>query len=35
VAKKNNNPAVKFYENCGAKILEEWRVVQMDKAGIN
>ncbi|KQO30030.1 GNAT family acetyltransferase [Flavobacterium sp. Leaf82] len=30
-----NTPAVKFYENSGAKILEEWRVVQMDKAGID
>jgi len=30
-----NTPAVKFYENSGAKILEEWRVVQMDEEGIN
>ncbi|KQB40837.1 GNAT family N-acetyltransferase [Flavobacterium aquidurense] len=30
-----NTPAVKFYENSGAKILEEWRVVQMDEAGVN
>ncbi|MDA6071469.1 GNAT family N-acetyltransferase [Flavobacterium sp. AC] len=30
-----NTPAVKFYENSGAKILEEWRVVQMDEKGIN
>jgi GNAT superfamily N-acetyltransferase len=30
-----NTPAVKFYENSGAKILEEWRVVQMDQNGIN
>ncbi|WP_281231710.1 GNAT family N-acetyltransferase [Flavobacterium gelatinilyticum] len=30
-----NTPAVKFYENSGAKILEEWRVVQMDETGIN
>lgn len=30
-----NTPAVKFYENSGAKILEEWRVVQIDEAGIN
>ncbi|MEO7978364.1 GNAT family N-acetyltransferase [Flavobacterium sp.] len=29
-----NTPAVRFYENSGAKILEEWRVVQMDEAGI-
>ena len=30
-----NTPAVKFYENSGAKILDEWRVVQMDETGIN
>ena len=30
-----NTPAVKFYENSGAKVLDEWRVVQMDEAGIN
>lgn len=30
-----NTPAVKFYESSGAKILEEWRVVQMDENGIN
>ena len=30
-----NTPAVKFYVNSGAKILEEWRVVQMDETGIN
>jgi len=30
-----NTPAVNFYKNSGAKILEEWRVVQMDEAGIN
>ncbi|MCV9929275.1 GNAT family N-acetyltransferase [Flavobacterium sp. LS1R49] len=30
-----NTPAVKFYENSGAKILEEWRVVQMDEAGVD
>lgn len=30
-----NTPAVKFYENSGAKVFEEWRVVQMDEAGIN
>ena len=30
-----NTPAVKFYENSGAKIFEEWRVVQMDEAGIH
>lgn len=30
-----NTPAVKFYENSGAKILEDWQVVQMDENGIN
>lgn len=30
-----NMPAVKFYENSGARILEDWQVVQMDEAGIN
>ena len=30
-----NTPAVNFYENSGAKVLKEWRVVQMDEAGIN
>ncbi|KFF20226.1 GNAT family N-acetyltransferase [Flavobacterium hydatis] len=30
-----NTPAVKFYENSGAKIIEEWRVVQMDEAGVD
>ncbi|KIA94173.1 GNAT family acetyltransferase [Flavobacterium sp. KMS] len=30
-----NTPAVKFYENSGAKIIQEWRVVQMDEAGID
>ncbi|WP_269237739.1 GNAT family N-acetyltransferase [Flavobacterium flavigenum] len=30
-----NTPAVNFYENSGAKVLEGWRVVQMDEAGIN
>jgi GNAT superfamily N-acetyltransferase len=30
-----NTPAVKFYENSGAKVIEEWRVVQMDEAGID
>lgn len=29
-----NTPAVKFYENSGAKVLDEWRVVQMDEAGV-
>lgn len=30
-----NTPAVDFYEKSGAKILDEWRVVQMDEAAIN
>ncbi|MBF7091218.1 GNAT family N-acetyltransferase [Flavobacterium sp. ALJ2] len=30
-----NTPAVKFYEKSGAKVFEEWRVVQMDEAGID
>ena len=30
-----NTPAVNFYKNSGAKVLEDWRVVQMDEAGIN
>lgn len=30
-----NTPAVNFYENSGAKVIEDWRVVQMDEAGIN
>lgn len=30
-----NTPAIEFYEKSGAKILDEWRVVQMDEAGIN
>jgi ribosomal protein S18 acetylase RimI-like enzyme len=30
-----NTPAVKFYENSGAKILDGWQVVQMDQTGIN
>jgi GNAT superfamily N-acetyltransferase len=30
-----NTPAVKFYENSGARILDDWRVVQMDETGIN
>ncbi|AYN06184.1 GNAT family N-acetyltransferase [Flavobacterium sp. 140616W15] len=30
-----NTPAVKFYENSGAKVFEEWRVVQMDETGID
>jgi GNAT superfamily N-acetyltransferase len=30
-----NTPAVNFYKNSGAKILDDWQVVQMDEAGIN
>jgi GNAT superfamily N-acetyltransferase len=30
-----NTPAVNFYKNSGARILEDWQVVQMDEAGIN
>jgi GNAT superfamily N-acetyltransferase len=29
-----NTPAIDFYEKSSAKILDEWRVVQMDEAGI-
>ncbi|MFD1314259.1 GNAT family N-acetyltransferase [Namhaeicola litoreus] len=29
-----NKVAIDFYESTGAKILESWRVVQMDKAGL-
>ena len=30
-----NTPAVEFYKKSGAKILDEWRVAQMDEAAIN
>ncbi|MCI4442572.1 MAG: GNAT family N-acetyltransferase [Lentimicrobium sp.] len=30
-----NTPAIEFYEKSGAKVLEEWRVAQMDEAAIN
>ncbi|MEN2402395.1 GNAT family N-acetyltransferase [Flavobacterium sp. MC2016-06] len=30
-----NTPAVKFYENSGAKILDGWQVVQMNEQGID
>lgn len=30
-----NTPAIAFYEKSGAKVLKEWRVAQMDEAGIN
>lgn len=29
-----NTPAVKFYEKSGAKVFDDWCVVQMDEAGI-
>lgn len=29
-----NEPAIKFYENSGAKVLKDWYVVQMDEVGI-
>ncbi|HOD11191.1 MAG TPA: GNAT family N-acetyltransferase, partial [Flavobacterium sp.] len=30
-----NIQAINFYKKSGAKILEDWRVVQMDEQGIN
>jgi len=30
-----NTPAIKFYEKSGAKVLEDWRVAQIDEEGIN
>lgn len=30
-----NAPAIKFYQEAGATILEEWRVVQMDAKAMN
>ncbi|SHG70318.1 GNAT family N-acetyltransferase [Flavobacterium defluvii] len=30
-----NTPAVNFYKNSGARILDDWQVVQMDEAGIS
>lgn len=29
-----NTPAIAFYEKSGAKVLSDWRVVQMDEQGI-
>ena len=29
-----NTPAINFYEKSGAKVLGDWRVVQMDDKGI-
>lgn len=30
-----NTSAIEFYKKSGAKILDDWRVVQMDENGIN
>jgi hypothetical protein len=30
-----NISAIEFYQKSGAKILEDWRVAQMDENGIN
>ena len=30
-----NIPAIEFYQKSGARILEDWRVAQMDEKGIN
>ena len=30
-----NKPAIDFYEKSGAKVLDDWRVAQMDENGIN
>jgi GNAT superfamily N-acetyltransferase len=30
-----NSPAIEFYKKSGAVVLDEWRVVQMDEAGID
>jgi len=30
-----NTPAIDFYEKTGAKVLDDWRVAQMDEAAIN
>lgn len=30
-----NTPAVNFYKNTGAKVLDDWRVVQLDEEGID
>ncbi|AEW85702.1 N-acetyltransferase [Flavobacterium columnare] len=29
-----NTNAIKFYENSGAKVLDDWRVVQMNEKGL-
>ena len=30
-----NTPAIEFYEKTGAKVLDDWRVAQMDENGMN
>ena len=30
-----NDPAIKFYESKGAKVLHDWNVVQLDETGID
>ena len=30
-----NEPAIKFYEDCGAKIMRDWHVVQLDDLAMN
>ncbi len=30
-----NTPAIEFYKKSGARVLEDWRVAQMDEKGIN
>ena len=30
-----NTPAIDFYIKSGAKVLDTWRVAQMDEEGIN
>jgi GNAT superfamily N-acetyltransferase len=30
-----NTPAINFYKNSGAKVLDDWRVAQMDETAIN
>jgi GNAT superfamily N-acetyltransferase len=30
-----NTPAIEFYEKTGAKVLDDWRVAQMDEFGID
>jgi GNAT superfamily N-acetyltransferase len=30
-----NTPAINFYKNSGAKVLDDWKVAQMDEEAIN